>query len=187
MSLQLDAGQSTSPTAAAIVTEKPTLSLLFCRQTIKRFAPGSAAFRQGDAAITPDEIPCLPKHYDENLSEREPYLQEQLFSELGDETGAAQDRKVLRAETKLARFLLLARRQLQNRRPVIDLPMTRLDIADYLAMAIKTVSRIITGWLRCDRESRAFHCRTEVGALAALSDGELHGASFRKRAVVVRA
>lgn len=69
------------------------------------------------------------------------------------------DRKVLRsrrrAETKLARFLLLARGQLQNRRPVIDLPTTRLDIADYLAMAIKTVPRIITELAGCGVVAKA--------------------------------
>jgi CRP/FNR family transcriptional regulator len=64
---------------------------------------------------------------------------------------AAQDQVVLlarkTAEERVASFLLsLSRRAGQAPRAgqVIGLPMTRLDMADYLGLTIETVSRIMT-------------------------------------------
>lgn len=235
MSLQLNASQSTNPAATSTGAEESTISSLFCRQSIERFAPGSAVFWEGDAAknifevaggtlrayrilndgrrvilgfarpgdllgvslrghylytveaITPVEVRRLPKHFFESLSEREPHLKEQLFSKLCDEMAAAQDQMVLlsrrSAEEKLAGFLLLmARGQLQNRRTVIDLPMTRLDIADYLAMTIETVSRIITKLAGCGVIATAGRSVAVLkpDALVALAGGELESPSFQE-------
>ncbi|AFL54790.1 MULTISPECIES: Crp/Fnr family transcriptional regulator [Sinorhizobium] len=237
MSLQLVVGQSTNPAAAAsTAADKPTLSSLFCRQSIERIAPGSAVFWEGDAAknifevvegtlrayrilndgrrvilgfvragdllgvslrghylytveaITPVEVRRLPKHRFDSLSEREPHLNEQLFSKLCDEMAAAQDQMVLlsrrSAEEKLAGFfLLMARGQVQKRGMIIELPMTRLDIADYLGMTIETVSRTITKLAGCGviatvgRHSIAL---LTMNALVALAGGELENPSFQE-------
>ncbi|SCW87598.1 CRP/FNR family transcriptional regulator, anaerobic regulatory protein [Rhizobium mongolense subsp. loessense] len=80
-----------------------------------------------------------------------PLLRPQLFDRLCDEMAAAQNQMVLLsrkgAEEKVCSFLLARLRHQQQMNPltmVIDLPMTRLDIADYLGLTTETVSRTIT-------------------------------------------
>jgi CRP/FNR family transcriptional regulator len=80
-----------------------------------------------------------------------PELRPVLLSQLRDEVAAAQDQMVLlsckSAEERLCSFLL--NRLEKGASHVADpaaicLPMTRLDIADYLGLTIETVSRTIT-------------------------------------------
>jgi CRP/FNR family transcriptional regulator len=81
-----------------------------------------------------------------------PELRPQLFARLCDEMAAAQDQMVLlsckTAEERVCSFLLSCLRREQRQDPptsaVVELPMTRLDIADYLGLTIETVSRTIT-------------------------------------------
>ena len=80
-----------------------------------------------------------------------PALRPQLFARLCDEMAAAQDQLVLlgrkSAEERVSSFLLaIARRLSSDRRttPVVEIPMTRLDMADYLGLTIETVSRTMT-------------------------------------------
>ncbi|NLS20418.1 helix-turn-helix domain-containing protein [Rhizobium sp. P40RR-XXII] len=90
------------------------------------------------------------RSFEEELA-TSPQLRPLVFSRVCDEVAAAQDQMVLlsckSAEERLASFLL---RQLQSDeahgglRGVIALPMTRLDIADYLGLTIETVSRTVT-------------------------------------------
>lgn len=82
---------------------------------------------------------------------RQPELREQLFSRLSDELAAAQDQMVLlsrkNAEERVCNFLLLMTRRVAQAcpaMPVVELPMTRLDMADYLGLTIETVSRTMT-------------------------------------------
>ncbi|MCX5514646.1 Crp/Fnr family transcriptional regulator [Kaistia algarum] len=82
---------------------------------------------------------------------RSPELRPQLFARLCDEMAAAQDQMVLlarkSAEERVASFLLHIARRLDNGHPplrVVEVPMTRLDMADYLGLTIETVSRIMT-------------------------------------------
>ncbi|AFL54841.1 MULTISPECIES: Crp/Fnr family transcriptional regulator [Sinorhizobium] len=100
-------------------------------------------------AISPVQLRRFPRRRFEDEVARDPRLQEQLFSKLRDEMTAAQDQAVLlsrrSAEEKLANFLLLMKeRGNSEHRAIVDLPMTRLDIANYLGMTIETVSRTIT-------------------------------------------
>jgi CRP/FNR family transcriptional regulator len=100
-------------------------------------------------AVSPVELHRLPRRRFEDEVARNSQLQQQVFSRLRDEMTAAQDQAVLLsrrcADEKLANFLLMMRNdQSCNRTSVVDLPMTRLDIADYLGMTIETVSRTIT-------------------------------------------
>ncbi len=139
-------------------------------------------------AITPVEVRRLPKHRLESLSEREPHLNEQLFSKLCDEMAAAQDQMVLlsrrSADEKLAGFfLLMARGQVQKRGMIIELPMTRLDIADYLGMTIETVSRTITKLAGCDviaTVGRHSISLLNMNALVVLAGGELESPRFQQ-------
>ncbi|MBD7940819.1 Crp/Fnr family transcriptional regulator [Brevundimonas guildfordensis] len=80
-----------------------------------------------------------------------PALEHRLVALAGDELMAAQEQIVLlgrkTARERLASFLTrLAERQVQlgGRKGQLHLPMTRLDIADYLGLTIETVSRVFT-------------------------------------------
>jgi len=100
-------------------------------------------------AISPVQLRRFPRRRFEDEVARHSHLQQQLFSRLRDEMTAAQDQAVLlsrrSAEEKLANFFLMMRRSENSKHTsVVDLPMTRLDIADYLGMTIETVSRTIT-------------------------------------------
>ncbi|MFK0278572.1 Crp/Fnr family transcriptional regulator [Ensifer sp. NPDC090286] len=100
-------------------------------------------------AITEVRLRRYPRRRFEDEVARQPHLRAQLFSKLCDEMTAAQDQAVLlsrrSADEKVANFLLLMARDSEGERTAfIDLPMTRLDIADYLNMTIETVSRTIT-------------------------------------------
>jgi len=82
---------------------------------------------------------------------RSPELRPQLFARLCDEMAAAQDQMVLlarkSAEERVCSFLLLISRRLDRdgqAQRVVEVPMTRLDMADYLGLTIETVSRIMT-------------------------------------------
>jgi CRP/FNR family transcriptional regulator len=83
-----------------------------------------------------------------NLS---PELRPQLFARLCDEMASAQDQMVLlsrkNAEERICTFLLLLAKRMSrdnNLSMDIEIPMTRLDMADYLGLTIETVSRTIT-------------------------------------------
>lgn len=82
---------------------------------------------------------------------RSPELRPQLFARLCDEMAAAQDQMVLlarkSAEERVCSFLLhIAHRLESDRLPltIVEVPMTRLDMADYIGLTIETVSRIMT-------------------------------------------
>jgi CRP/FNR family transcriptional regulator len=103
-------------------------------------------------AIAPTSVRRFGRRRFEEEVERTPALRPQLLARLHDEMAAAQDQVVLlarkNAEERVASFLLtLVRRMERNgRQPasVIDIPMTRLDMADFLGLTIETVSRIMT-------------------------------------------
>lgn len=100
-------------------------------------------------AITEVRLRRYPRRRFEDDVARQPHLRNQLFSKLCDEMTAAQDQAVLlsrrSADEKVANFLLfMARDRDGEQTDFVDLPMTRLDIADYLNMTIETVSRTIT-------------------------------------------
>lgn len=80
-----------------------------------------------------------------------PELRPQFFAKLCDEMAGAQEQMVMlsrkNAEERICTFLLrLADRGAGDRSDnlEIDVPMTRLDMADYLGLTIETVSRTIT-------------------------------------------
>jgi CRP/FNR family transcriptional regulator len=102
-------------------------------------------------AIAPTQVRRLGRHRFEAAVDRYPDLRDQRIERLGDEMTAAQEQVVLlarkTAEERVASFLRsLARRNGGTLRPgqQIPLPMTRLDMADYLGLTIETVSRVMT-------------------------------------------
>lgn len=112
-------------------------------------ARATAAFTA--EALTPLSACRFRRNDFERLLAELPALEHRLVAMAGDELMAAQEQIVLlgrkTARERIASFLVrLATRmeQLGEPRGVVQLPMTRLDIADYLGLTIETVSRIFT-------------------------------------------
>ncbi|HLI14322.1 MAG TPA: helix-turn-helix domain-containing protein [Alphaproteobacteria bacterium] len=88
-------------------------------------------------------------HFDRIVSEM-PGLAQRLLTATSDELRAAQDQMLLlgrkSAEEKIASFLLMLARShsLGDEENVLEIPMGRDDIADYLGLSIETVSRTLT-------------------------------------------
>ena len=85
------------------------------------------------------------------LTERKPHLLRRLHSATTRELSAAQDQVMAlgrrSAEEKVAWFLIHLRERyarVGDRTTMIALPMSRLDIADFLGLTIETVSRTLT-------------------------------------------
>ncbi|MGN6103306.1 MAG: helix-turn-helix domain-containing protein [Devosia sp.] len=100
-------------------------------------------------AIAPTRLRRLTRQRFEDEVARHPGLGPERFERLADEMSVTQDQVVLlarkNAEERVASFLLsLARRQPGGEEGTVELPMTRLDMADYLGLTIETVSRIMT-------------------------------------------
>jgi CRP/FNR family transcriptional regulator, anaerobic regulatory protein len=85
------------------------------------------------------------------LTERKPHLLRRLHAATTRELSAAQDQVMAlgrrSAEEKLAWFLIHLRQRYErvgDHSATIALPMSRLDIADFLGLTIETVSRTLT-------------------------------------------
>lgn len=80
------------------------------------------------------------------LLERRPALQRRLYQIVADDLAAQQDqllmlgRKTARERVAFFLFKIAAR----GAKDAVELPMSRLDIADYLGLTIETVSRTFT-------------------------------------------
>ena len=81
----------------------------------------------------------------EALIERQPRLRNRLFSLAAHELAAAQRQMLLlgrkTARERLCSFLI---ERLRGDGPIVELPMSRTDIADYLGLTIETVSRTLS-------------------------------------------
>jgi CRP/FNR family transcriptional regulator len=105
----------------------------------------------GAEAIVPTKIRRLTRRAFEIALAESDELRSQVFERVCDEMAAAQDQMVLlsckNAEERLCTFLLKHARRAAAREvmpPLVQLPMTRQDMADYLGLTIETVSRTIT-------------------------------------------
>jgi CRP/FNR family transcriptional regulator len=111
-----------APEGACVYTAEAITNVKLCRYTRATF----------DRLI--DEVPGFAKR---------------LLAVASDELRAAQDQMLLlgrkSATEKVATFILLmADQQNGDEATVVDVPMTRGDIADYLGLTIETVSRSLT-------------------------------------------
>jgi cAMP-binding proteins - catabolite gene activator and regulatory subunit of cAMP-dependent protein kinases len=102
-------------------------------------------------AICGTTVRRLSRHQFDAAVNESQRLRPAIFNVVSDEMAAAQDQMVLlsckNAEERFCSFLLkfMRRNALPGERILsIELPMCRLDIADYLGMTIETVSRTIT-------------------------------------------
>lgn len=102
-------------------------------------------------AVTPTKLRRFARNRFQEEIAHSPELRPQLLAHLCDEMAAAQDQMLLlarkNAEERVCSFLvnMVSRMRCQNDpQPLIEIPMTRLDMADYLGLTIETVSRTMT-------------------------------------------
>lgn len=102
-------------------------------------------------AITPVRICRFPRKPLERLLDEFPKMEKRLLAMASNELAAAQAQMMLlgrkTAHERVASFLLsLAEREerLGAESDVVQLPMTRTDIADYLGLTTETASRVFT-------------------------------------------
>jgi CRP/FNR family transcriptional regulator len=102
-------------------------------------------------AVTEVKVRRFSRNRFFSLVNESPELRPQLFAILCDEMSAAQDQMLLlgrkSAEERVVSFLLAAHRK-NGVGDAVELPMSRLDMADYLGLTIETVSRMMSGLMR---------------------------------------
>jgi CRP/FNR family transcriptional regulator, anaerobic regulatory protein len=98
-------------------------------------------------AVTDVELRRLPLSQIHAAAADSPELGQRYLAIMSDELAAAQDRLLLlgrmTAMERIASFLLEVARRTGARQRVA-LPMSRLDIADYLGLTLETVSRMLS-------------------------------------------
>ena len=129
------------------------------------------------------QLCCFPRGRFEAFLTDHPQMEHELYRMAAHELSAAQQQLVLlgrkTATERLASFLLLlaerADRLAGEKADVVDFPMGRADIADYLGLTKETVSRIISAF----RASRLIRLRAlnkveilDRPALRQIADGE---------------
>lgn len=101
-----------------------------------------------------DALLCsFPRNRFDNFVEIHPPMERELYRMAAHELAAAHQQMLLlgrkNATERLASFLLyIAERTAIGGRKVIHLPMSRLDIADYLGLTKETVSRVLSALKR---------------------------------------
>lgn len=136
-------------------------------------------------AVTEVRVRRFARSRFEDELDRSPDLRPELFSRLCDEMAASQDQMVLlarkSAEERVASFLLALARRLGrdlDPQPILELPMTRLDMADYLGLTIETVSRTMSKLAglgivaQTGRHTLILRRPVKLAALAGDTDGE---------------
>jgi CRP/FNR family transcriptional regulator len=142
------------------------------------------AFRERYAysaeALSPTTVCRFPKDRLEALLDEFPEMERRLLSIASNELASAQDQMLLlgrkTAEEKLASFLWILSRRAALKEldgETIDLPMTRMDMADYLGLTIETVSRSFSALKR--KEIIAFTTPQRMQILDLPSIAELAG------------
>jgi CRP/FNR family transcriptional regulator len=135
-----------------------------------------------DAELLTDARLCrLDRSQLDGLLRRYPQLERRMLDLCVQELTATQEQLVTvgrrSAEARVAAFLLSlvdASRRRGQPRQVLEMPMTRADIADFLGLTLETVSRSLTafrkrGWIR-----EPVHHRVEllnVAAITAMAEG----------------
>jgi CRP/FNR family transcriptional regulator len=102
-------------------------------------------------AVTPIQVRRFSSVAFQEAINISPELRPQLFARLCDEMASAQDQMVLlsrkNAEERICSFLLMLSKRMPGTKNLsmnIEIPMSRLDMADYLGLTIETVSRTVT-------------------------------------------
>ena len=136
-------------------------------------------------AVVSTTLCRFPRRALEKLLDEFPALEKRLLQTASNELATAQDQMLLlgrkTASERIATFLLsLGEREERRgaRHDVIELPMSRNDIGDYLGLTVETVSRTFTrfrkaGLLALDSAQRVnILDRDELRSLAGIGDDE---------------
>jgi CRP/FNR family transcriptional regulator len=106
-------------------------------------------------ALGPVEVCRMQRPHLRDLARQSAKFMGQLHDMMASELESAHDHMMLLGrrgvEEKLACFLLSLRQRIARQQPIsprVDLPMTRLDIADYLGVTLETVSRTLSKMAR---------------------------------------
>ncbi|HUA56885.1 MAG TPA: helix-turn-helix domain-containing protein, partial [Candidatus Sulfotelmatobacter sp.] len=128
-------------------------------------------YLSGAVAIGPVTVSRFPRKQVEQLVAVSPLVARLLLRRACSELIAAQDQMLLlgrkSATEKVASFLVMIARR--GRGDVLDLPVTRADMADYLGLTIETVSRTLTS-LREDGVIGVKRAHISIVRRAALED-----------------
>ncbi len=97
-------------------------------------------------AVTPVTLCCFRRPQFLDLLDACPALEKEILLRTSTELAAAQEQMLLlgrkSATERLASFILsMARRRRVRTNDPVELPMSRVDIADYLGLTVETVSR----------------------------------------------
>lgn len=139
-----------------------------------------------DAELLTDARLCrLDRPQLESLLKRYPMLERRLLDLCVQELAATQEQLVTvgrrTAEARVAAFLLSlveARRRRGAGGRLLDMPMTRADIADFLGLTLETVSRTLTSFRKRGWTREPAHQKVELvnlGALSGLAEGTAAG------------
>ena len=132
-------------------------------------------------AVSPAKVRMIPRNAILNAVKDRPELGEKLLQSAADQLAEMHDHAVMlgckSAIEKVTSFLLvLSKRRADGE--TIHLPMTRMDIADYLGLTVETVSRNLTK-LRLQGVIDLPEAHTvlirDMALLNDLADGEGHG------------
>jgi CRP/FNR family transcriptional regulator len=111
----------------------------------------SRRYMYGAEAVNSIKLRRISRRSLDEAIDRSSYLRPQIFASMCNEMAAVQEQMEMlsckNAEERVCSFLVsMRKRQMAAGRSavVIDLAMTRLDIADHLGMTIETVSRNLT-------------------------------------------
>lgn len=132
-------------------------------------------------AVKPTRLRCLPLATLRHSAARDPMLGFKLYEALARELAATRDLMLTTGQRsaveRLASFLLALSRRNGQDPTVVELPMTRTDIGDFLGLTIETVSRTFTklkmmGLLELPQCNQVKILNVEE--LKGLADGEEH-------------
>jgi CRP/FNR family transcriptional regulator len=108
-------------------------------------------YAYGAEAVTPARLCRFPRDRLMSLIEELPGLRHCLFERASGEFAAAQEQHLLlgrkTAVERLASFLIAESRRAERQglsRDMVEVPMSRTDIADFLGLTAETVSRTFT-------------------------------------------
>lgn len=120
------------------------------------FSP-DASYGYTAEAVVPTSLCRFPEVRLMQLRQTNPHLEHRLLDRMVAELHYAQDQMLLlgrmTAREKLCHFLLMLSQRAEMRgAPTqrVALPMSRLDVADYLGLTIETVSRTLTSLKKAD-------------------------------------